>query len=88
MRIGVVKEIKDKENRIALTPSGASLLVAEGHQVSIEENAGVGSGFSNEEYLSSGAEIVSTAEAWDGELVIKIKEPLEQEYQFLKGNIL
>jgi alanine dehydrogenase len=88
MRIGVVNEIKDKENRIALTPSGADLLVAAGHQVSIEDNAGIGSGFSNEEYLSSGAEIVSTAEAWDGELVIKIKEPLEQEYQFLKGNIL
>lgn len=88
MRIGVVKEIKDKENRIALTPSGASLLVAEGHQVSVEENAGIGSGFSNEEYLSSGAEIVSTAKAWDGDLVIKIKEPLQQEYQFLKGNIL
>ncbi|MCK5668867.1 MAG: alanine dehydrogenase, partial [Gammaproteobacteria bacterium] len=88
MKIGVVKEIKDKENRIALTPSGTGLLVAEGHQVSVEENAGIGSGFSNEEYLSSGAEIVSTAEAWDGDLVIKIKEPLEQEYQFLKGNIL
>ena len=88
MRIGVVKEIKDKENRIALTPSGTGLLVAEGHQVSVEENAGIGSGFSNEEYLSSGAEIVSTAKAWDGDLVIKIKEPLEQEYQFLKGNIL
>ncbi len=88
MKIGVVREIKDKENRIALTPSGASLLVAEGHQVSIEENAGIGSGFSNEEYLSSGAEIVSTDKAWGGDLVIKIKEPLEQEYQFLKGNIL
>lgn len=88
MRIGVVKEIKDKENRIALTPSGISLLVAEGHQVAVEKNAGVGSGFSNEEYLSSGAEIVSTANAWDRDLVIKIKEPLEQEYIFLKGNIL
>ncbi len=88
MRIGVVKEIKDKENRIALTPSGTGLLVAEGHQVTVEENAGIGSGYSNEEYISSGAEIVSTAKAWDGDLVIKIKEPLEQEYQFLKGNIL
>ncbi len=88
MRIGIVKEIKDKENRIALTPSGASLLVAEGHQVSVEKNAGIGSGFSNEEYVSAGAEIVSTGKAWDEDLVIKIKEPLEQEYQFLKGNIL
>jgi len=88
MRVGVVKEIKDKENRIALTPSGASLLVTEGHHVSVEKNAGVGSGFSNEEYLSSGAEIVPTAKVWDRDLVIKIKEPMEQEYKFLKGNIL
>ncbi len=88
MRIGVVKEIKDKENRIALTPSGASQLVVEGHQVSLEEDAGVGSGFSNDEYLSAGAEIVSTAKAWDNDLVVKIKEPLEQEYQFLKDNLL
>jgi len=45
MRIGLVKEVKDKENRVALTPAGASQLVAEGHHVSVEENAGVGSGF-------------------------------------------
>ena len=88
MRIGVVREIKDKENRIALTPTGASQLVAEGHQVSLEEDGGIGSGFSNDEYLSTGAEIVSTAKAWDNELVVKIKEPLEQEYQFLKDNLL
>ena len=60
MRIGLVKEIKDKENRVALTPAGAGQLVAEGHHVSVEENAGVGSSFSNDEYLSAGAEIVST----------------------------
>lgn len=88
MRIGVVREIKDKENRIALTPTGASQLVAEGHQVSLEEDGGIGSGFSNDEYLSAGAEIVSTVKAWDNELVVKIKEPLEQEYQFLKDNLL
>ncbi len=88
MRIGVVKEIKDKENRIALTPTGASQLVAEGHQVSLEEDGGIGSGFSNDEYLSAGAEIVSTAAAWDNDMVVKIKEPLEQEYQYLKENLL
>jgi len=88
MRVGVVKEIKDKENRIALTPSGASQLVAEGHQVSLEEDGGIGCGFSNDEYLSAGAEIVSTAAAWDNDLVVKIKEPLEQEYQYLKENLL
>ncbi len=88
MKIGVVREIKDKENRIALTPSGASQLVAEGHHVSVEEDAGIGSGYSNDEYLSAGAEIISTAAAWDNELVIKVKEPMEQEYQYLKENIL
>ncbi len=88
MRIGLVKEIKDKENRVALTPAGAGQLVAEGHHVSVEENAGVGSSFSNDEYLSAGAEIVSTIAAWDNDLVIKIKEPLEQEYQYLNENIL
>lgn len=88
MRIGVVKEIKDKENRIALTPAGASQLVAVGHEVSIEENAGVGSAYSNDEYLAAGAEIVTTAKAWDNDLVVKVKEPLEQEYQYLQENIL
>jgi len=88
MRIGVVKETRDRENRIALTPSGAGQLVAEGHHVLIEKDAGLGSSFSNDEYLSAGAEIVSTAAAWDNDLVIKIKEPLEQEYQYLKENIL
>jgi alanine dehydrogenase len=88
MRVGVVKEIKDKENRVALTPVGAGQLVAEENHVSVEEDAGVGSGFSNDEYLSAGAEIVSTAEAWDNDMVIKVKEPLEQEYQFLKDNLL
>ncbi len=88
MRIGLVKEIKDKENRVALTPAGAGQLVAEGHHVSVEENVGVGSSFSNDEYLSAGAEIVSTIAAWDNDLVIKIKEPLEQEYQYMNENIL
>lgn len=88
MRIGSVKEIKDKENRVALTPVGAGQLVAEGHHVSVEDNAGIGSGFSNDEYLSNGVKIVSTSEAWDNDLVVKIKEPLEQEYHYLKENIL
>jgi alanine dehydrogenase len=88
MKIGVIKEIKDKENRIALTPSGAEQLIKAGHTIQLEENAGLGSGFSNEQYQSLGVDIVSTEAAWNAELVIKIKEPLEQEYPFLKDNIL
>ena len=88
MKIGVPKETKDKENRVALTPAGAGQLISQGHQVFIEDNAGLGSGFTNDEYISRGAEIVTTKDAWDRELVLKIKEPLETEYQYLKDNIL
>ena len=80
MKIGVVREIKDKENRVALTPEGAKKLVDAGHKVLIEENAGVNSGFSNEEYKNAGAQIVDTQTVWFAELVVKVKEPLEQEY--------
>ena len=84
MKIGVVKEIKDKENRIALTPEGAKKLADSGNTVFVEENAGVNSGFSDEEYKNSGAEIVDTEKAWSADMIIKVKEPLEQEYKFLR----
>ena len=86
MKIGVPKEIKDKENRVALTPDGAKQLTANGHKVFVEQNAGLGSGFKDEEYSKSGAAIVDTAKAWDCDIVIKVKEPLENEYHFLKEN--
>jgi len=86
MKIGVPKEVKDKENRVALTPDGAKQLVAHGHEVFVERNAGLGSGFSDEEYKKSGAEIVDAAKAWNNDIVIKVKEPLEAEYEFLKEN--
>ena len=88
MKVGVIKEIKDKENRVALTPNGAKALIEAGHMVLLEVNAGEGSGFGNQEYKSLGVNIVSTQEAWDADLVIKIKEPLEQEFQYFKENIL
>ncbi len=88
MIIGIPKEIKDKENRVALTPDGAKQLVANGHKVLVEKNAGTGSGFSDEEYVKSGATIVDTDKAWYCDIVIKVKEPLENEYKFLKGQIL
>ena len=87
--IGVPKEIKDKENRVALTPEGARQLSSQGHKVSVEKNAGLGSGFKDEEYTKSGADIVNAENAWDSDIVIKVKEPLENEYKFLKdGQIL
>ncbi|MBI2653207.1 alanine dehydrogenase [Candidatus Woesearchaeota archaeon] len=86
MIIGVPKEIKDKENRVALTPEGAKQLVSHKHEVLVEKNAGIGSGFSDGEYADAGAKIVSTVESWNVELVLKVKEPLESEYYFLKEN--
>ncbi len=88
MKIGVIKEIKDKENRVALTPHGAKELIAAGHDVFIEDNAGLGSGYANNEYKSVGVNIATKEDAWNTDLVIKIKEPLEQEFQYFKNNIL
>ena len=88
MKIGVVKEIKDKENRVALTPEGAKKIAAAGHAVLVEDSAGFNSGFSNEEYKNGGAKIVDTETAWSADLVVKVKEPMEQEYKFLKNQIV
>lgn len=88
MKIGVPKEVKDKEARVAIIPSGVALLVQLGHTVVIELNAGVDSGFSNEQYEKAGARLVSTAEAWNVELVVKVKEPQASEYQYLACQIV
>lgn len=88
MRIGAVKEIKDRENRVALTPTGALELVEAGHEVNVETNAGIGSGFSDDEYREKGVNIVSTDKAWDADLVLKVKEPQESEYRYFHDNIL
>lgn len=88
MRIGVVKEIKDKENRVALTPAGARRLQAAGHDIRIQQGAGLGSGFADAQYEDAGAQIGSVEQAWDTDLVLKIKEPLAVEYPYLKQQIL
>lgn len=86
MKVGVAKEIKDKENRVALTPEGAKKLVEAGNTILVENNAGLNSGFENKEYSDVGAQIVDTDKAWSADMVIKVKEPLEQEYKFLREN--
>jgi alanine dehydrogenase len=88
MKIGVPKEIKDQEGRVAITPDGAHFLIQKGHQVLIETDAGLNSGFSNEHYQQAGAELVSTAAAWAVDLVVKVKEPLESEYLYLDRQII
>jgi alanine dehydrogenase len=90
MIIGVPKEIKDKENRVAVTPAGAHLLTQAGHRVLVEKSAGEGSGFADSAYAQSGAELVPTAEAaWSSaDLVLKVKEPIPAEYPFLRPRLL
>ena len=89
MKIGVPTEVKNNENRTALTPAGADRLVHEGHRVLVQSGAGVGSGISDEAYRIAGAEIVETAEETWGEadLLIKVKEPIAQEYGFLRSDL-
>ncbi len=86
MDIGIPKETKDQEFRVGLTPSTVRTLVDRGHQVYIETNAGEGSSFTDTQYIQAGANIVPTAAAWDREMVVKVKEPLSTEYQYLQKN--
>jgi alanine dehydrogenase len=86
MIVGVPREIKDHEYRVALTPAGVQALVAHGHQVLVETGAGAGSGFSDAEYRAAGAELVADhAQVFQrAELVVKVKEPLPSEYDLLQ----
>lgn len=90
MIIGVPKEIKNNENRVALTPSGVSLLTSAGHQVYIEHHAGTGSGFTDEEYVHAGADILELAEdIWTrSELIMKVKEPQPEEYPWFREGLI
>jgi alanine dehydrogenase len=86
MNIGIPKEIKTNENRVALVPSGVAALVADGHRVIIETGAGQGSGFSDAEYQAAGAQIAPAADSvWAAaELIVKVKEPIEHEWPRIK----
>jgi alanine dehydrogenase len=89
--VGVPKEIKNNENRVAMTPAGVFELVNRGHQVLVETSAGIGSGFSNQDYLDAGAKIADSAkEVWDkAEMIVKVKEPIAAEYPHMrKGQVL
>ena len=86
MRVGVPKEIKTNENRVALVPAGAEALVAAGHSVLVETGAGMGSGFSDEDYTSVGAAIApDAATVWaESEMIMKVKEPIEREWPHMR----
>ena len=91
MIVGVPKEIKNNENRVAMTPAGVQAMKRSGHQVIVQKSAGLGSGFSDQDYLSAGAELRDTIEEVyaQAEMIIKVKEPIESEYKLVReGQIL
>ena len=86
MRVGIPKEIKNNEFRVAITPAGVHELVAHGHEVVIEDGAGVGSSITNAEYTAAGSRILPSADAvWEaGDLILKVKEPIAEEYHRMR----
>jgi alanine dehydrogenase len=89
VKIGVAKEIKSDEYRVALTPAGALELIRQGHDVLVESGAGTGSAFADDAYTNVGARMVSVDDVWnDSELLLKVKEPIEPEYQRLREGLL
>ncbi|HJX58178.1 MAG TPA: alanine dehydrogenase, partial [Thiobacillus sp.] len=86
MHIGIPKEIKNHEYRVALTPEGARELCQAGHTVSVETGAGVATGFGDDAYRAAGAVIVATpVETWAADLIVKVKEPQPAELALLRG---
>ncbi|WP_126428530.1 alanine dehydrogenase [Brevibacillus marinus] len=89
MIVGIPKEIKNNENRVAITPAGVTALVQSGHEVRIETNAGLGSGFTDDDYQAVGATIVPrAADAWNADMVMKVKEPLPEEYGYFREGMI
>ncbi|WP_337969650.1 alanine dehydrogenase [Virgibacillus salexigens] len=88
MLIGIPKEVKNNERRVALTPSGVTSFIKAGHQVLVEDAAGKESGFLNEAYKAAGAEIGTAKEAWAAELVMKVKEPQPDEYIYFREGLI
>lgn len=90
MIVGVPKEIKEEENRVAITPSGVSAFVSHGHKVLVEKGAGLGSGILDRSYEGAGATVLdSAAEVWrQADLIMKVKEPQPSEFQFLRSGLI
>lgn len=90
MIIGVPKEVKNNENRVGLTPAGVVAYVQAGHQVIVQTQAGMGSGFTDEDYVHAGGNIASSAaEVWNkADMICKVKEPLPEEYPYFKENLI
>ena len=90
MKIGIPKEIKNNESRVALTPGGAKTLIQHGHEVFVETHAGENSGFADEQYVKAGAQILNTATEIFAvaEMIMKVKEPIKSEYKLIRPNQL
>jgi L-alanine dehydrogenase (EC 1.4.1.1) len=90
MIIGVPKEIKNNENRVGLTPAGVKEIIMRGHQVYVQQSAGLNSGFPDEAYLSAGANLLPTIEEVYAvaEMIVKVKEPIASEYPLIRENQL
>lgn len=89
MIIGVPKEIKNNENRVSLTPEGAAEFVRRGHQIYVEFSAGIGSGFTDEEYVTAGAELTDITSLWNqADMIMKVKEPLTSEYEYFRPGLV
>jgi len=90
MKISVIREIKNNEFRVAMTPAGVRDLVAGGHHVTVETGAGLGSGITDEDYVTEGANIApDAASAWNSaDMVVKVKEPIASEYQYFRSDLL
>ena len=89
MKVGIPREVKNHEYRVAITPVGVHELVAHGHEVLIEKDAGVGSSISDADYVSQGAKIIDSADdVWaDAEMVLKVKEPVAEEYHRMREGL-
>ena len=91
MKVGVPKEVKNHEYRVAITPAGVHELTVHGHDVVVQEGAGLGSSIADEEFVAAGARILPTADdVWEyGDLILKVKEPIEEEYPRMRaGQVL
>ena len=91
MKVGIPREVKNHEYRVAITPAGVHELARNGHEVFVETDAGVGSSISNDEYIAAGAQILPTADdVWKtGDLILKVKEPIAEEYHRMRsGQVL
>ncbi|MGC9960888.1 MAG: alanine dehydrogenase [Acidimicrobiales bacterium] len=88
MIVGIPTEVKTAENRVAMTPDGVRGLTSLGHQVRVQTGAGIGSSFSDADFASAGADMVSAEDAWASQLVCKVKEPQESEFAYLREDLV